>query len=99
MESITFPLTGIGLVVVPKSTGIACGLTISNKLIYEIIIQMYSKYRKQYDKDQQILVSFVKLYRKKVQDNVNDKIDYESLCNFFTTFWMKLKMNFFYEHE
>ena len=32
--SITLSLTGIGLIVIPILTGLACGLTISSKVIY-----------------------------------------------------------------
>ena len=38
-SSIMLSLTRIGLIVISISTGKACGLTISNKLIYEIVIQ------------------------------------------------------------
>ena len=41
-SSITLSLTGVGLIVIPISTGVACGLTISNKVIDEIIKQKYS---------------------------------------------------------
>ena len=37
--SITLSLTGIGLIAIPKSSGIACGSTISNKVKYEIVMQ------------------------------------------------------------
>ena len=38
-NSITLRLTGIGLIVIPISICIACGLSISNKVIFEIVIQ------------------------------------------------------------
>ena len=38
-SSITMSLTGISLIAVPTSSGNACGLTISNKVIYEIVKQ------------------------------------------------------------
>ena len=65
-SSITLPLSGIGLVVILISTGIACGLISSKKVIYEIVMQKYKKYRKQYQKDQQTENSFDKFYKKKV---------------------------------
>ena len=46
-SSITLSLTGIGLIEIPITTGIANGLTISDKLIYEIIINKYNKYKEQ----------------------------------------------------
>ena len=85
-SSITLSLTGIGLIAIPKSTATACGISIGNKVLYEIIINKYNKYKKQYEKDQNTIKSFDKLYRKSLQDNVIDKTEYESLCNIFTKY-------------
>ena len=83
-SSITLSLTGIGLVVVPISTATACGLSIGNKVLIEVIINKYNKYKKQYEKDQNTINPFDKLYRKPLQDNVINKSEYENLCNIFT---------------
>ena len=77
-------LTGIDLIAIPISTATACRLSNGNKVIYEIIVKKYNKYKKQYEKDQQTNNSFDKLYRKSLQDNVIDKTEYEKLCNIFT---------------
>ena len=50
-------LTGIGLIAIPISTATACGLSIGNKVIYEVIINKYNKYKRQYQKDQQTIKS------------------------------------------
>ena len=84
--SITLSITGIGLIVVPISTGIACTLSLGNKILHKIIIHKYNKYKKQYERDQNTIKSFDKLYRKSLQDNVIDKTEYESLCNIFTRY-------------
>ena len=84
--SITLPVTGIGLIVLPISAGIACGLSLGNKILHKLIINKYNKYKKQYDRDQNTIKSFDKLYRKSLQDNVIDKNEYGSLCNFFTKY-------------
>ena len=76
--------TGNGLIAIPISSGIACGLTITNKVIYEIIMQSYNKYKEQNQGDQETIKSFDKLYRNSSQDIVVDKNEYESLCNIFT---------------
>ena len=89
-------LTGIGLIAIPKSTATACGLSIGNKVLYEIIKNKYNKYKKQYEKDQQTIKSFDKLYRKSLQDNVNDKNEYESLCNIFTKYVDEKNESFLY---
>ena len=84
--SITLSVTGIGLIVLPISAGIACGLSLGNKILHKIIINKYNKYKKQYERDQNTIKSFDKLYRKSLQDNVIDKNEYESLCNIFTKY-------------
>ena len=71
-SSITLSLTGISLIVIPISTATACGLSIGNKILCEIIINKYNKYKKQYEKDQQTIKSFDKLLRKSLQHNVID---------------------------
>ena len=82
--SITLSITGIGLIILPKSAGIACTLSLGNKILHKLIINKYNKYKKQYERDQQTIKSFDKLYRKSLQDNITDKTEYESLCNIFT---------------
>ena len=106
-SSINLSLTGIALIVIPTSTATTFGLSISEKVIYEIIINKYNKYKKQYEKDQQTIKSFDELYRKSLQDNVIDKSEHESLCKVFTTYvdenkndffihmYIKIKLNFF----
>ena len=84
--SITLSITGIGLIVLPISAGIACGLSLCNKVLHKLIINKYNKYKKLYERDQQTIKSFDKLYRKSLQDNIIDKNEYESLCNIFTKY-------------
>ena len=85
--SITLLITGIGMVIVPISAGIACTLSLGNKALHKLIINKYNKYKKQYEKDQQTIKSFDKLYRKSLQDKLIDKTEYESLCNIFTKYF------------
>ena len=84
--SISLSVTDIGLIAIPISTATACGLSITNKVLYEIVIQKYDKYKKQYERDHNTIKSFDKLYRKSLQDNIIDKTEYESLCNIFTRY-------------
>ena len=84
--SITLSVTGIGLVILPISAGIACTLSLGNKVLHKIITNKYNKYKKQYEKDQHTIKSFDKLYRKSLQDNIIDKTEYNSLCNIFTKY-------------
>ena len=83
--SITLSVTGIGLIVLPISAGIACGLSLG-KILHKLIINKYNKYKKQYERDQNTIKSFDKLYRKSLQDNVIDKTEYENLCKIFTKY-------------
>ena len=85
-SSITLSLTGIGLIVIPISTASACDLSIGNKLLYEVVVNKYNKYKKLYERDQNTIKSFDKLYRRSLQDNVIDKTEYDSLCNIFTKY-------------
>ena len=62
-SSITLSLTGISLIVIPISTASTCALSIGNKVIYEIIINKYDKYKKQNEKDQQTIKSLDKLQK------------------------------------
>ena len=84
--SITLSVTGIGLIVLPISAGIACTLSLGNKILHKLIINKYNKYKKQYERDQNTIKSFDKLYRKSLQDNVIDKKEYDSLYNIFTRY-------------
>ena len=84
--SITLSVTGIGLIVLPISAGIACCLSLGNKILHKLILNKYNKYKKQYERDQNTIKSFDKLYRKSLQDNVIDKSEYQNLCNIFTRY-------------
>ena len=84
--SITLSITGVGLIILPISAGIACALSLGNKILHKLIINKYNKYKKQYERDQNTIKSFDKLYRKSLQDNVIDKTEYDSLCNIFTRY-------------
>ena len=81
--SITLSVTGIGLIVLPISAGIACGISLGNKKLHKLIIKKYNNYKKQYERDQNAIKSFDRLYRKSLQDNVINKSEYESLCKIF----------------
>ena len=84
--SITLSVTGIDLIVLPISAGFACALSLGNKILHKLIINRYNKYKKLYERDQNTIKSFDKLYRKSLQDNILDKTEYDSLCNVFTKY-------------
>ena len=84
--SITLSIAGIGLIVLPISASVACVISLGNKILHNLIINKYNKYKKLYERDYITIKSFDKLYRKSLQDNIIDKTEYESLCNFFTKY-------------
>ena len=47
-SSLTLSVTGIGSTDKPISSTRACGLSIRNTVIYEIVLQKYYQYKKQY---------------------------------------------------
>ena len=84
--SITLSVTGIGLIILPITAGIACALSLANKILHKIIINKYNKYKKLYERDQTTIKSFDKLYRKSLQNNVIDRTEYDGLCATFTRY-------------
>ena len=44
-SALSMSLTGIGFIVIPISSAILCGLIVNNKVIYEIVVQKYNKYK------------------------------------------------------
>ena len=84
--SITLSITGIGLNILPIAAGKACTLSLGNKVLHKLIINKYKKNKKQYERDQQTIKSFDRLYRKSLQDNVIDKTEYDKLCKNFTKY-------------
>ena len=84
--SITLSITGVGLIILPISAGITFTLSLGNKVLRKLIINKYNKFKKQYERDQQTIKSFDKLYRKSLQGNIIDKTEYESLCKIFTKY-------------
>ena len=92
-------LTAIDLIAIPTSTATAGGLSIAIKVVYEIIMNKYNKDKEQKQRDQQTIKSFDQLYRKSLQDNINDKKEYESSCNIFTKNVDETKTNLFYKNR
>ena len=84
--SIILSVTGVGMIILPISAGIACTLSLGNKILHKLIMNKYNKYKKQYERDQNTIKSFDKLYTKSLQDKIIDKTEYERLCNIFTRY-------------
>ena len=97
--SIGLSVIGVGLIILPISAGIASGISLGNKILQKLIINKYNKYKKLYERDQNTIKSFDKLYRKSLQDNVIDKLNMKVYVIFLLDMSMKTKMNLFYKHE
>ena len=83
---ITLSITDVGLIILSISAGIACTLSIGNKVLHKLFINDYNKNKKLYERDHQTIKSFDKLCRKPLQDNNIDKTECEPLCNIFTKY-------------
>ena len=59
--SITLSVTGVGLIILPISAGIACVISLGNEVLHKLIINKHNKYKKQYERDQNTIKSFDKL--------------------------------------
>ena len=53
--SITLSITRVGLIILPISAGIACTLSLGNKVLHKLILNNYNKYKKLYERDQQTI--------------------------------------------
>ena len=71
--SVTLLDTSVALIVVPISAGTAFALSLGNKVIHKKMLNKHIKYKKQYERYQEIFKFFHKLYTKNLPDNVIDK--------------------------
>ena len=94
--SITLSITVVGLIILPISAGIACTLSLCNKVLRKLVINKDNKYKKQYERDQQTIKSFDKLYRKSLKHNIIDKTVF---VIFSLNMLTKIKTILSYRHE
>ena len=87
------------MIILPISAGVACTLSLGNKILHKLIINKYNKYKKQYKRDPRTIKSFDKLYKKSIQDNLIDKSEYESLCKISTKYVDEIKVKLFFKQE
>ena len=92
-SSITLSSTGIGFIVIKKSTGIACALTISNKITYEILMQkkIFTENNMiQINRRSNVLTKYIEIDYKIIylmKKNMNLYVIFQLYL------WMKRKMN------
>ena len=68
------------------STGVAWGLSLKNKVSYEIFMNKYIKHYKHYESAHQTINFFDQLYRNWFPVNVFEEKDYEDLGNLSTNY-------------
>ena len=98
-SSITLSLTGFGLIVIPISSSMACGLTVGNKIIYEKVMQKYNKYKsymKKINKQLKLLINYTENLYKTIWLT---KLNMKSFEIILLSMLMKQEMNLFYTHE
>ena len=71
--SVTLSVTGIRLIVIPFSIGVAFGSTILNKVLCDLVLNIFMISNKYEERAQQAIVSFDKNYREGLQDNFSDE--------------------------
>ena len=96
--SLALSLTVVGLMVVPISAGSACVLSFGNEILHNILLNKNNKYKKQYQKDQQYIKSFVMLYRNCLRGNLIDIKGYESVYHFINKYVDGKKNESFFIH-
>ena len=99
-SSITLSLTEVGLKAIPVSTATAWLLSISNEVIYGIIIKKYNKYKKKQNENYHQLLNLSlnfteKVYKLMLLLKVRMNLYVINLLRIV----MKRKMNLFYKYE
>ena len=99
-SSITLSLTGIGLTAIPISTALACGLSIGNKVIYEIIVNKYQNLQKNNMKEINKLLNLSIIYTENLyKRKYSIKMHIYLFVKFLLYTWMKQKLTLFYKYE
>ena len=97
--SITLSIIGIGLIILPISAGVACTLSLGDKLLHKLIINKYNKNKnnmKETNKQLNLLINYPEnLYKIIWSIKLNMKVH----VIFLLKILMKTKMNLFYKHE
>ena len=69
--------------------------SISDKVIYEIVMQNHNK-SNMCDKHQQLIIYLDTIYKKTLQNDLADTNEYESVCKFFVKYLDKIKIESFF---
>ena len=91
--SITFSLTGFGIITIPIIAGIGCGITITSKIICEYLKTKEKSYLEKYTLSYNTLQDFKKLHQKSLEDNVLDQNEYKRFTDIYVNYQTESKIN------
>ena len=84
--SITFSLTGFGIITIPIIAGVGCTLTIASKIISEYLKTKEKSYLEKYTLSHNTLQDFRKLHQKSLEDNIIDQNEYKRFTDMYTNY-------------
>ena len=84
--TVTLSVTGVGLIVVPIAAGVGASITISSKLISEVLKIKEKTYYKKYQLALKTLEEYNKLLTKSLEDNKIDQNEYKQLKETFSSY-------------
>ena len=91
-SSIKLLLTKIGLIVIPISTGIACGVTVNEKVIHEIVKVNTKNFMRKINKQLNLLIDSIERYYKTM---LSIKANIIPQVILLPSSWLKQKLNLF----
>ena len=95
--SVTLCVSGISLIGKPISTGLRCGVTVSNKLINDIVVISILKVKNRLTEHNRQLTLLIKNLENVYKIKRLTKKDYESWCSIFTKTQMETKFFLFWK--
>ena len=84
--SITFSVTGFGIITIPIIPHIGCGITITSKIICEYLKTKEKSYLEKYTLSYNTLQDFRKLHQKALEDNVLDQNEYKRFTDMYVNY-------------
>ena len=97
--SVTLSVTGVGLVLVPISAGVACALSLGNKVLQKIVLNKYTRYEEQNYKDQQTSTPLRNYRRKFYEITEMIKMNIDLYVKISLNTLLKQKRNVFHKNK
>ena len=100
LTSVTLSVTGFGLAIVPISTGIACGISLCNKILHEIVMKKDKKGKKNYMRKIKKQLNLLIIYSENLYKIMGlIKMNTNLYVILLLKIWMKQKINLFHKYE